>query len=111
MGTNPEPKDAFARVRVAYGAVFVLAPIIIVAAAVLNPLPRLFGLLLVMYLIGTPTIVLTLAFWPCPHCGKAFFGGWNRSSQRDQGFSRSKRACAHCGLMWSGISGSGGGAA
>ena len=112
MGTNPEPRDAFARVRLAYSATYVLLPIIIVTAAVLkDPLPRLFGFFLVGYLIAALIVMLSLCFWPCPHCGKAFFGGWRHTWKQSWDFSRSKAGCANCGLMWEGTSRSRAGAA
>jgi predicted RNA-binding Zn-ribbon protein involved in translation (DUF1610 family) len=52
-----------------------------------------------LYLGLIVALQFKLSSWPCPHCGRAFFGGWNLA-HAVRFFTIAERKCAHCGLRW-----------
>src|SRR2546425_663201 len=102
MKKSPEPKDGIRRIPVWLGVLYGFFPILILCVALMDRRPALYalkGLIVLLYIAAVVSIQLTLGFWPCPHCGKPFFGGW-RMPATVKWFSRSNRTCAHCGLAW-----------
>src|SRR6266849_5174597 len=106
MPMSPEPKDSFRRTQVWLGVLYALFPILILVIALMDRRPALYSLkaaIALVYITAVVVIQFTLGFWPCPHCGKPYFGGWKMPATL-RWFSRSNRPCAHCGLAWRGKS-------
>jgi hypothetical protein len=102
MNSRREPKDRFDRIQIWLGVLYALFPILLLALALTDrsapPYLLTVGVVLV-YLTAVVSIQFTLGFWPCPHCGKPFFGGW-RMPAMIRWFSRANRSCANCGSPW-----------
>jgi hypothetical protein len=97
----------FARLRmflwILYGLwVFAILPLAIVAITLETQQPHLYrivGIFVITNLLASGALQWILAFWPCPHCGRAFFGGW-RSDASLRFFTINDRRCVNCGSAW-----------
>ncbi len=62
--------------------------------------PRSTGVVIVLGYLGlVVALQFRLAFWSCPRCGKAFWGGW-RAPAGERFFTVANRKCKQCGLPW-----------
>ena len=102
MRPDREPHDSFRRTRLVLGVLYALFPFVVVAIALMDrgaSTSPVKATVAVLYIGVVAGIQIALGFWPCPHCGKSFFGGWKMPAMI-RWFSRSGRVCAHCGLPW-----------
>ena len=102
MKTTTTPWARFSRVRGFLWVLYGLFPIAIGAVAVMDQHPNLYRTKVTLalgYFAALAILQSALPFWPCPHCGKAFFGGW-RSDAFLRFFVTKGRKCANCGLPW-----------
>jgi hypothetical protein len=101
MTTNEKAWTRFVRLRTSLGVLYAAFPIIIVVVAVLDRHPPLYYLRAAVALGYLGAVVLTqsrLNSWPCPRCGRHYFGGWRAAYNPLVWFSLSSRKCVHCGL-------------
>ena len=102
MKPGREPHDSFRRTRLVLGVLYALFPFVVLAIALMDRRASFYAFkatVALLYIAFVAGIQIALGFWPCPHCGKSFFGGW-RMPAMIRWFSRSGRVCAHCGLPW-----------
>ncbi len=101
MSAN-ESWNRFARRRAALWMLYGVLPLTVALVALLDVQPSWNAIkvaLAAVYLAFVVTLQLRLSFWPCPHCGSPFFGGW-RMPYAVRFFDVADRVCAHCGLHW-----------
>jgi hypothetical protein len=101
MLSKPEPRDGFACVQIWLGVLYGILPLMLLIAALSQhsdyyPLTAVAAVVCLMAIVA---LQLTLSFWPCPSCGKPYFGGWRVPAEL-RWFSRGKQVCANCGKRW-----------
>ena len=92
----------FARVRTWLWILYGGFPILVGLVAVIDKHPDCYSIKAVIALIYVGLALalwFKMSFWPCPHCGKPFFGGWHMP-YGVRFFTITDRKCAHCGLLW-----------
>jgi len=102
MGTPTMRRISFARLRTLLWILYGLFPVLLGTVAIMDRHPELYRtkvIIALAYFVPLAIFQSALPFWPCPHCGKAFFGGW-RSDAFLRFFTTKNRRCQNCGRPW-----------
>jgi hypothetical protein len=101
MSAN-ESWHRFSRTRTWLWVLYGGLPILVGLMAVMDKHPARYSIkaaIALVYLTLVIALQFKISFWPCPHCGSAFFGGW-RMPYSVKFFTVTDRKCMHCGLLW-----------
>jgi len=102
MGTPTMRRISFARLRTLLWILYGLFPVLLGTVAIMDRHPELYRtkvIIALAYFVPLAIFQSALPFWPCPHCSKAFFGGW-RSDAFLRFFTTKNRRCQNCGRPW-----------
>jgi hypothetical protein len=92
----------FSRVRAWLWILYGGFPLLVGFVAVVDKHPAWYSIkaaIALTYIGLAIALRFKIAFWPCPHCGRAFFGGWHMPYSVTF-FTITNRKCVHCGLQW-----------